>query len=86
MKPREIKREMHRRGWKLVRIKGDHHHYQHPNYAGTVTVPILNQDKDFRAGRRWRNFLRTLDRLVTHPRVRKSGPRARPANRTPQSG
>jgi predicted RNA binding protein YcfA (HicA-like mRNA interferase family) len=26
-------------GWRLVDVKGDHHHYKHPTKKGKVTVP-----------------------------------------------
>lgn len=39
MNSREIIRKLEKAGWGLVRIKGDHHHFKHPDAAGTVTVP-----------------------------------------------
>jgi predicted RNA binding protein YcfA (HicA-like mRNA interferase family) len=30
-------------GWQLVRVKGDHHQFKHPERKGTVTVPHPNK-------------------------------------------
>ena len=31
-------------GWILVRVKGDHHHFKHPDRKGLVTVAHPNRD------------------------------------------
>lgn len=31
-------------GWRLKRIKGDHHQFTHPTKPGTVTVPHPKKD------------------------------------------
>jgi len=48
MTSREIIRMLEKAGWKLVRINGSHHHFQHPERPGTVTVP--HPKKDMRIG------------------------------------
>jgi predicted RNA binding protein YcfA (HicA-like mRNA interferase family) len=31
-------------GWVLVRVKGDHHHFKHPDNPAIVTVPHPKKD------------------------------------------
>ena len=31
-------------GWVLVRIKGDHHHFKHPDNPAIITVPHPKKD------------------------------------------
>lgn len=31
-------------GWNIVRIKGSHHHFNHPTKSGLVTVPHPEKD------------------------------------------
>lgn len=31
-------------GWNLVRTKGSHHHFKHPNKKGIVTIPHPKKD------------------------------------------
>lgn len=31
-------------GWYLVRVKGSHHHFKHPEKPGLVTVPHPKKD------------------------------------------
>lgn len=38
MKVREVIERLEAEGWTLVRIKGDHRHYRHPNSPTIVTV------------------------------------------------
>ena len=33
-------------GWKLVRVKGSHHHFHHPDRKGIVTIPHPAKDMD----------------------------------------
>lgn len=39
MKSKDIIKAIEADGWKLVRTRGSHHHFQHPDKPGTVTVP-----------------------------------------------
>jgi len=41
---REVIRLLEADGWKLKRVKGDHHHFRHPTKPGTVTVPHPRKD------------------------------------------
>ena len=36
---RDVIRALLAEGWFLARVKGSHHHFQHPTRPGTVTVP-----------------------------------------------
>jgi predicted RNA binding protein YcfA (HicA-like mRNA interferase family) len=36
---REVIARLEADGWRLARVKGDHHQYRHPIKKGTVTVP-----------------------------------------------
>jgi predicted RNA binding protein YcfA (HicA-like mRNA interferase family) len=40
LKAREIIRILEEDGWKLVRQKGSHMQFQHPEKPGTTTVPF----------------------------------------------
>ncbi|MEC7120382.1 MAG: type II toxin-antitoxin system HicA family toxin [Pseudomonadota bacterium] len=31
-------------GWFLVRVKGSHHHFKHPEKSGLVTIPHPKKD------------------------------------------
>lgn len=44
MKSGEIIKKLEKAGWRLVRQKGSHCHYQHPERTGTVTVPHPKSD------------------------------------------
>lgn len=44
MKVREIVAIIEADGWRLVRIRGSHHHYKHPTKPGVVTVPGARND------------------------------------------
>jgi predicted RNA binding protein YcfA (HicA-like mRNA interferase family) len=39
MKVGEVIRILHDAGWELVRVRGDHRQYKHPDQRGLVTVP-----------------------------------------------
>jgi len=39
MNSREIIRAVEAAGWRLIRVRGSHHHYRHPTRPGIVTVP-----------------------------------------------
>ena len=34
----EVIRRLEAEGWRLVRVKGSHHHFKHPAQPGIVTV------------------------------------------------
>ena len=40
MKAKEIIRIIENDGWKLIRQKGSHMHFQHPKKPGTASVPF----------------------------------------------
>ncbi len=44
MDSREIIRRLERDGWRLVRTKGSHRQYKHPDKPGLVTVPHPKRD------------------------------------------
>lgn len=44
MDSREIIKSIKTDGWYLVRVKGSHHQYKHPNKPGTVTIPHPKKD------------------------------------------
>ena len=52
---REVIRLLTRNGWRLVRVRGSHHHFAHPLRSGIVTVP--HPEKDLPAG-----TLRSIER------------------------
>ena len=37
-------RELARAGWRLVRVRGSHHVFQHPDRPGSVVVPRPKKD------------------------------------------
>jgi predicted RNA binding protein YcfA (HicA-like mRNA interferase family) len=39
MNSRELVRLLEANGWRLVRVRGSHHQFKHPNRPGLVTVP-----------------------------------------------
>ena len=41
---REIIRRLEAAGWRLVRVKGDHHQFKHPDVAQLVTVMHPKRD------------------------------------------
>jgi len=38
MKVKELLKLLEENGWQLVRTKGSHRQYKHPNKSGTITV------------------------------------------------
>ncbi|HET6469300.1 MAG TPA: type II toxin-antitoxin system HicA family toxin [Geminicoccaceae bacterium] len=48
---REVLRRLQADGWKIVRIRGDHHQLQHPSRPGTVTVQHPRKDLDIKVVR-----------------------------------
>jgi predicted RNA binding protein YcfA (HicA-like mRNA interferase family) len=57
MKVGELLRKLHDAGWVLVRVRGDHRQYKHPDRPGLVTVPGKPSD-DVRPG--------TLNSILKH--------------------
>ena len=55
-KVREAIRLIERDGWELLRIRGSHRQYKHPEKVGRVTVPG-NVNDDLAIGT-WRSILR----------------------------
>lgn len=41
---REVIAILKQNGWYLDSVKGDHHHFQHPEKSGKVTVPHPRKD------------------------------------------
>ena len=39
MRSADVIRELRRAGWRLVRVKGSHHVFEHPDRDGIVVVP-----------------------------------------------
>lgn len=39
MKSADVIRMLEADGWRLKRVKGSHHHFDHPQKPGLVTVP-----------------------------------------------
>jgi predicted RNA binding protein YcfA (HicA-like mRNA interferase family) len=44
VRPRQLIRVLERKGWKLARSKGSHHHFTHPDSSNIVTVAVHAQD------------------------------------------
>jgi len=44
MDSRELIRMLMDDGWALIRTKGSHHHFKHPDKPGVVTVPHPKRD------------------------------------------
>jgi predicted RNA binding protein YcfA (HicA-like mRNA interferase family) len=44
MKSADIIRRLEDEGWTLVRVKGSHHQFKHPENPGLVTVPHPRAD------------------------------------------
>ena len=40
----DVIRALKAAGWILVRTKGDHHHFKHPEQPGIITVPHPKKD------------------------------------------
>ncbi len=65
-KVREAIRLIERDGWRLVRIRGSHRHYRHPDKPGTVTV-AGRLGKDLAPGT-WNSILKQADLDRGQPR------------------
>lgn len=44
MRPKELMKLLLRNGWKVVRIEGSHHIYQHPTLPGSISLPLHNKE------------------------------------------
>lgn len=44
VRPRQLIRVLEKRGWTLVRSKGSHHHFRHPDSSSLVVVPVHARD------------------------------------------
>jgi predicted RNA binding protein YcfA (HicA-like mRNA interferase family) len=40
VRPRQLVRVLEKKGWKLARSKGSHHHFTHPDNRSVITVAI----------------------------------------------
>ncbi len=49
---RGLIKQLEHEGWYLHNIKGDHHHFKHPNQPGKVTVPQPRKDTPINTLRR----------------------------------
>ncbi|HEV3138696.1 MAG TPA: type II toxin-antitoxin system HicA family toxin [Pirellulales bacterium] len=47
MDSREVIRRLKREGWQLIRTRGSHRQYKHPDKPGLVTVPHPRRDFPF---------------------------------------
>jgi predicted RNA binding protein YcfA (HicA-like mRNA interferase family) len=41
---KEFARLLQRRGWRLVRVKGSHHLFKHPDFREHIALPIHGND------------------------------------------
>ncbi len=44
LKPKELMKILEADGWRLIRVRGSHHMYRHPNKPGMLIVPFHNND------------------------------------------
>ncbi|WP_305459025.1 type II toxin-antitoxin system HicA family toxin [Photobacterium leiognathi] len=44
MNSSELMQLVSKHGWVLVRIKGSHHHFKHPEFAHILTIPHPKKD------------------------------------------
>ena len=44
MKPKELMKILEADGWLLIRVRGSHHMYRHPNKPGMLIAPFHNND------------------------------------------
>jgi predicted RNA binding protein YcfA (HicA-like mRNA interferase family) len=44
-KAKEVVDILKKNGWRLVKIKGSHHHFKHPFTKGKVTVPYVKSSE-----------------------------------------
>ncbi len=44
IRPRQLIRVLEKKGWKLARSKGSHHHFTHPDSPIVITVAVHTKD------------------------------------------
>lgn len=44
MKPKELIKILEANGWQLIRVRGSHHIFKHPNKPTMLTIPLHNDD------------------------------------------
>jgi predicted RNA binding protein YcfA (HicA-like mRNA interferase family) len=44
VRPRQLVRVLEKKGWRLARSKGSHHHFTHPDSPNAITVAIHAKD------------------------------------------
>jgi len=44
VKSKDLIKEIEKAGWQLVRIKGSHHQFKHPNHKLPLTIPHPKKD------------------------------------------
>lgn len=44
VRPRQLIRVLEKKGWKLARSKGSHHHFTHPDSPNVITVAAHARD------------------------------------------
>lgn len=44
VRPRQLIRVLEKSGWHLVRSKGSHHYFKHPDKSNLVSVPVHARD------------------------------------------
>ena len=44
MKSKDLIKEVEKAGWQLVRVKGSHHQFKHPEHKLPLTIPHPKKD------------------------------------------
>ena len=44
VKPQELIRVLERRGWQLIRTRGSHYVFKHPEFPNRIVVPIHGRE------------------------------------------
>jgi predicted RNA binding protein YcfA (HicA-like mRNA interferase family) len=44
VRPRQLIRVLEKKGWRLARSKGSHHHFTHPKSPNVITVAVHAKD------------------------------------------
>jgi len=44
VKSKELIKEVEKAGWQLVRVKGSHHQFKHPDHKLPLTIPHPKKD------------------------------------------
>lgn len=50
MKVKDVIRLLEKDGWHLIRVKGSHHHFKHPEKENLITVPDHGRNDDLAKG------------------------------------